>query len=83
MKLKGIKKVCGETKTLKPNTGAYYQVFVNKKTQYVWADFHYSIGHNEWSEYHSNDIIDCGFVSSPMTMSELKEMVITAIEQSA
>lgn len=63
MKIKGIKKAVGEYK--RANAGGYYSprygyLMLDCKTGEVWTDEFYSLGHNEWKQYHSNAVVNLG-----------------------
>lgn len=62
-KLIGLKKAVGSYKRL--NAGGWYsphyaELMLDKETGEIWADEFYSLGHNNWKEYHCEDIINLG-----------------------
>ena len=72
LKLKGLKKLSSETKNLSGYySGKYIQVNYDPKTNEIWGDYHYSLGHNTWTVYHDENIINCGNVYEPCTMKYL------------
>ena len=71
-KIKGLKKIAGETKNLKAE---YIEVFYDVNTHEAWSKYHYSIGKNEWTEYSDNNILNCGTISEPMNQKEIKEII--------
>ena len=74
--MKGLKKLAGETKNLKGYySGEYIEIFYDEKTKEVWGKYHYSLGQNEWTEYHDKNIIKITTTSDPMTMEEIKEKI--------
>lgn len=75
LKLHGIKKLAGETKTLNGYDGRYIQVNYDMRKDEVWGDYLCSIGHNTWVEYHDPHILCCGKVCEPWTMKELRDMI--------
>lgn len=77
MKLTGIRKVCSDSKHLGAN--CYLQVNVDLTTGEVWSNYHCSIGQNWWTNYASEDIINCGNISRPTKMQEIRQMVEDAI----
>lgn len=80
VKITGLKKVAGETKSLEGYfSGKYLQLNYDKSTGKVWTDFFYSLGQNNWTEYHDSNIINCGNISEPMTMVQIREMVVNAL----
>lgn len=80
MKIKGLKKIAGASKSL---TGyyspEYLQLNFDRTTGEAWSDYHYSIGHNSRTEYHDNNIFNCGIITEPKTMKEVAEMIHNAI----
>lgn len=80
MKIKGLKKIAGESKSL---TGyyspEYLQLNYDRETGEAWTDYHYSIGGNSWTQYHENNVINCGTIHEPKTMREIHEMIESAI----
>ena len=80
MKIKGLKKVSGESKKLSGHySPEYLQLNYNTKTGEAWINYHYSIGHNSWTEYHEPEIITCGNITEPKTQKELAAMIHDAI----
>lgn len=80
IKLKGLKKLCSDTKNLSGYySGEYLQINYEITTGEVWGNYHYSLGQNSWSEYHDKNIINCGNVSNPHTMKELVEIINEAL----
>lgn len=80
MKIKGLKKIAGESKNL---TGyyspEYLQINFDRKTGEAWSNYHYSIGGNSWTQYHESGIVNCGTIHEPKTMREIREMIESAI----
>lgn len=61
LKIKGLKKAIGEYKRY--NAGGYYspeygRLMFDIESGELWTDYFYSIGHNEWNQYHSESIIN-------------------------
>lgn len=80
LKVKGLKKIAGETKNLKGfYSGEYLQLNYNKKTGEAWTDFFCNLGQNSWKDYNDSDIIKCGNISEKKTMKEIKEMIHFAL----
>lgn len=76
MKIKGLKKISGESKKLNGfYNPEYLQLNYNTATGEAWTDFHYSIGHNSWTKYDEPTIINCGTIHRPTTMKELAQMI--------
>lgn len=80
MVIKGLKKIAGESKWLKGYySGEYLQINYDKSTGEAWSDYHYSLGQNEWSHYHDNNIINCGNIADPVSMADLREFITRAV----
>ena len=76
LKLREIKRVSGETKSLKGYySGIYLQLNVDKKTGEVWTNLHNSFGHNSWTTYRDEDVVVCGNIDTPKTMQEIRDIV--------
>ena len=63
MTIKGLKKAVGEFQ--RANAEGYYsprygRLMFDTATGELWTDEFYSLGHNDWAEYHSNTIINLG-----------------------
>lgn len=61
LKLKGLKKAVGEFQ--RANKGSYYnprygKLMLDRSTGELWTDEFYSLGHNSWTEYHDESIIN-------------------------
>ncbi len=76
MKIKGLKRIAGESKKLSGYYAPeYLQLNYNTTTGEAWTDYHYSIGHNSWTEYNEPEILNCGNITEPKTQKELAEMI--------
>lgn len=63
LKLKGLNKAIGDYHRANsggPYSARYGFLMLDKSTGEIWTDEFYSLGQNEWKEYHSNDIINLG-----------------------
>ena len=65
LKLKGLNKAIGDYH--RANSGGPYSprygvLMLDKSTGEIWTDEFYSLGQNEWKEYHSKDIINLGLI---------------------
>ena len=51
----------------------------DKEDGEIWTDEFYSLGHNEWKEYHSDTIVDIGKMMSDqeikINMKNVKEFI--------
>lgn len=82
MEIKGLKKIAGESKSLKGfYSPEYLQLNYNKETGEAWADFHHSLGHNSWNQYDDENILFVGNICEPMTMAQIKEMIENKLER--
>ena len=87
MKIKGIKKAVGEYQ--RANSEGYYsprygKLMFDTETGEVWTDEFYSLGHNEWKEYHSAAVINLGGRMAEeeidVNMKTVKEYILTHFE---
>jgi hypothetical protein len=76
MAIKGIKKVVGESKTLKGcYDAAYLQINYDISKNKVWSDYHYDLGHSWHTYYNDDNILECGNICEPITMKQLENMI--------
>ena len=84
MKIKGLKKAIGDYK--RANAGGqfsprYGRLMFDTSDGEIWTDEFYSIGHNEWKEYHSDTVEridnDEYFFDKGVTMKTVKEYITT------
>ena len=74
--MKNLCKVCSETKGLKDfYDGGYLQLNYDKTNDSVFTDYHYDLGHNWFTNYDDENIVNCGNICQPMTQKEIEEMV--------
>ena len=80
-RLHGIKKVCGQTKSL-PEYGYYgpvcLELLANTRTGEVWANEQADT--NSRTMYYDKDIQFCGILRHPMTMADIKETIAEALK---
>lgn len=62
-KITGLKKAVGDYH--RANAGGYYSaeygyLMLDRRTGHVWCDYYVSIGHNSWSVYNDDAIVDLG-----------------------
>lgn len=65
LKLQGLNKAIGDyhrANSGSPYSPRYGVLMLDKSTGEIWTDEFYSLGQNEWKEYHSNDIINLGLI---------------------
>lgn len=82
MKIKGLKTAIGDYK--RANKEGYYSprygyLMFDKEDGKIWTDEFYSLGHNEWKEYHSDTIVNLGQMMSEreleINMKTVKEFI--------
>ena len=87
MKIKGLKKAIGDYK--RANEEGYYSprygyLMFDKEDGEIWTDEFYSLGHNEWKEYHSDTIVDIGKMMSDqeikINMKNVKDFICDSFE---
>lgn len=78
-KMHGLKAASGDTKNYGYYSGSYVQINYDVSTGDVWADYHYSLGQNSWTEYHDSDVITVCNTSRHMTMQEIADAIVDAI----
>ena len=91
IEVKGLKKAVGDYQ--KANAGGAYDarygtMMLDCNTGELWTDEFYSLGHNDWKEYHEQSIINLsGFMMEhqgedfKVNMVTVKEYAIKAIEE--
>lgn len=81
MKLHGIKAVCSESKYLdRYGYGLWMEIFVNQRTGHVWGSLEAS---QTWTSYEDKDILRVGWIRTPHTMEQIRDLVEGAIEYDA
>lgn len=82
MKIKGLKKAIGDYKRANKegyHSSRYGYLMFDKEDGEIWTDEFYSLGHNEWKEYHSDTIVDLGQMMSEqeleINMKTVKEFI--------
>ena len=71
--IKGIKKLCTETRYLHKGENDYVEIFVDDNTAEVWGVWHDNT--NEWTEYNDTAARKLANVHEPKTMKELQEII--------
>lgn len=76
MKITGLRKVSAATQNLKGYYDSIYlQLSYNSKTGEVFTSEHCDYGHNSISVYEDPEIINCGIICEPTTISQIRDMV--------
>jgi len=78
--IKGLKKVCGETKclSLHDRYNRRLQINYDCSTGEVWGDLHYGVNPS-WTEYRDANIITVCTTCEPMTMAQIEEEISCAV----
>ena len=79
LKIKGLKKVSGNTLNYGYYSGFYNEVFYDRATGEVWTVFQYSLGQNTWTKYHDPNVIKICNASNHMTMQEIADCIYDRI----
>ncbi len=87
MKIKGLKRAISDYKRANMDgdfSPFYGYLMFDKGDGKVWTDEFYSLGHNEWREYHSEDIVNLGQMMSEreieINMKNVKDFIINNFE---
>ena len=75
LKIKGLRKVSGDTKNYGFYSGKYVEIFYNRDTGELWSVYQFSLGQNSWTEYHDNAIIKVCNATEHMTMQEIVDRI--------
>ena len=83
MKIKGLKKAIGDFN--RANAGGarspHYGILIfNKSAGEIWCDEFYDIGHNSWTEYHDENIINISRMMRDAADGEVK-FTMKAVEE--
>ena len=80
--MKGLRKVCSETKGLHGySSGEYLELFYDAQNNEVFTVYQYSLGQNSWTVFHDPSIIPCGNIDSPKTQEEIREIIAETLER--
>lgn len=74
-RLKYLRQVSRDTKDWGYYSPEYCEVFYDKKTDELFTVYHYSIGCNEWTEFHNPDVIRVVVAHRHYSMQEIADMV--------
>ena len=82
MKIKGLKKAVGDYQ--RANSEGFYSprygyIMYDSEDGQLWTDEFYSLGHNEWKEYHSDTIVNLGAMMAereiPVNMANVRQFI--------
>lgn len=80
MKYKGLKKIAGESKSLRGfYDPSYYQLFLDTKTREVFSRYHYDLGHNNVTTIHDDNVVCVGFITNPLTQKQIEAYIDRAL----
>lgn len=75
LKMHGLRAASGDTENYGYYSGQYVQVSYDRSTGDVLTNYHYSIGHNWWTQYHDPAIITVAMASNHMTMQQIADAI--------
>lgn len=83
LKIIGLRKACNESRAWCHSyySAEYLQLSYDMRTGHCWTKLHVSLGHNSWTVYHDKDVVNCGNITRPMTMREIREMIEDAVNR--
>lgn len=55
--------------------GYYVEVLYDMEKDEVYNHVHVSLGHNNWTEYHDDNVIRIGNFAQKVTKAQLKELI--------
>nr|DAJ92517.1 MAG TPA: hypothetical protein [Caudoviricetes sp.] len=82
IKIKGLKKAVGDYQ--RANSEGFYSprygcLMYDSEDGELWTDEFYSLGHNEWKEYHSSSIVNLGAMMAereiPVNMANVRQFI--------
>ena len=79
LKMTGLKVASGKTYDYGYYSPEYWEIFYDRSTGEVWANYQYSLGHNSWTVYHDPDIIKVGNACTHWTMQEIADRIYEAV----
>lgn len=83
IKIKGVKKAVGDYKRANAEgwfSPRYGYLMLDRSTGEVWTDEFYSLGHNEWNQYHDSAIINLG---TKMFEMGIYDVTMATVKQAA
>ena len=90
MKIKGQKQAVGDYKRANgegANSPRYGYLMFDREDGEIWTDEFYSLGQNEWKEYHSDTIVNLGSMMAEqgieINMKNVKEFIQNNFEEFA
>lgn len=81
MKIKGLKKVCGESRKLKDSPGKRLQIHYNKKTKFVWCT-EVCCSDVYIPKYEKcKDVVEVGYTDKYVSMETLKNFILESLSK--
>lgn len=82
LQMNGLKSAAGATKSLQGYwSPSYVQISYNLTTGAVLANYHVSLGQNNWTVYDDADIITICNITNKITMQQLADIIAEHVEQ--
>ena len=80
LKMIGLRKAASDTRGLTgPYNSDYIQISYNTSDGEVLTNYHCSLGHNSWTQYHDRDVIAVCNADGPMTMQQIADAIADAV----
>ena len=80
LKMIGLRKVAGESKSTKGYYDGYYiQISYNIITGEIHVNEHWNLGHRDYVVYHNPNIINVGNICTPHTMQDIADKIYDAV----
>ena len=80
--IKGLKRASGNTSNYGCYSPQYDEIFYDRETGEVWTKYQYSLGQNSWTQYNNENIIKVCNTQRHMSMQEIADAIVRAIERS-
>lgn len=81
LRIKGLRKACGETCDYGDYSGEYVEVFYDRNTGEVWTKYQYSLGQNSWTVYDDHNVIKVCNTTRHMKMQEMADMIYETVRE--
>lgn len=76
----GLKRAAVVTRQLGRDRAEYIQISYDRQTGDVLTNYHYCIGQNSWTRYHSPAVVTICNASKPMTMQQIAAAIADKME---
>lgn len=82
IKMIGIRKAAGETKTLRGYySGEYVELFYDRADGEVITIYQYSLGQNTWTQFHDRSVVKICNLSEPYTMQQIADLIAEGLHE--